>query len=57
MPNIKIGRNTVSIPDNINSKDSLEKIIKRLKVIEIKQPSIKTATAKAKGGMMKKRKK
>ena len=56
MPNIKIGGKTVSIPNDINSKDSLEKIIKRLKIMEIKQPQIKPAKAK-KGGMMNKRKK
>ena len=52
MPNIKMGKGYLSIPDSINSKEDLEKIIKKIKMSQIEQPKIKTAKAKAEGGMM-----
>ena len=54
MPNIKMGKGYLSIPDSINSKEDLEKIIKKIKISKIEQPKIKTAKAKAEGGMMNK---
>ena len=54
MPNIKMGKGYLSIPDSINSKEDLEKIIKKIKMSKIEQPKIKTAKAKAEGGMMNK---
>lgn len=54
MPNIKMGKGYLSIPDSINSKEDLEKIIKKIKMSKIDQPKIKTAKAKAEGGMMNK---
>jgi hypothetical protein len=55
MPNIKMGKGYLSIPDSINSKEDLEKIIKKIKMSQIEQPNPKPATAKkADGGMMNK---
>ena len=49
-----MGKGYIAIPDSINSKEDLEKIIKKIKISKIEQPKIKTAKAKAEGGMMNK---
>ena len=49
MPNIKIGSGYVNIPSSINTRASLEKIIKRIKLANFEtKPPIKTK--KARGG-------
>jgi len=49
MPNIKIGSGYVSIPSSINSRASLEKIIKRIKLANFEtKPTIKTSKASKK---------